>query len=193
MVKRLFLTGPTGVGKSTLLREILGARLAEAGGFVTAAQYGACGELTGFALSPAASAAGVTGFEPECFLDCTRFPPRTDNEVYRTTGVRLLEEAMWYPYALLDEIGGFELIIPQFRTALETLLGSDLPVIGALKTGEEAEALREALGLGEKTCAFSRALRQNLAADPEALVLPVSAPDDDEARAAIESWVRTWL
>ena len=93
----------------------------------------------------------------------------------------------------MDEIGGFELIIPQFRTALETLLGSDLPVIGALKTGEEAEALREALGLGEKTCAFSRALRQNLAADPDALVLPVSAPDDDEARAAIESWVRTWL
>ncbi len=193
MVRRLFLTGPTGSGKSGLLREALGDRLAEAGGFVTQAQFGAYGELAGFALSPAAAAAGFPGFEAERFLDCTRFPPHTDNEVYRGTGVRLLEEAAWYPYALLDEIGGFELIIPQFRTALETLLESDLPVVGALKSEDEAEALRQALGLGDKYSAFSRALRRRLADDPDTLLLPVSAPDDSEARAALERWARAWL
>ncbi len=193
MVKRLFLTGPTGVGKSTLLREVLGGHLAEAGGFVTQAQFGVYGELTGFSLSPAAAAAGFPGFEAERFLDCTRFPPRTDNEVYRTTGVHLLEEAVWYPFALLDELGGFELIIPQFRCALETLLRSDLPVIGALKTEEEAEALREALGLGEKYSAFSRALRRSLANDPEALLIHMAEPGDPGTRAAAENWVHACL
>ena len=103
MEKHLFLTGPTGCGKTTLLRRALGGRLAEAGGLVTQASCGVHGELTGFALSPAASAAGIPGFTPETYLDCTRFPPRADTEVWRGTGVRLLEED---PNARIVEVSG---------------------------------------------------------------------------------------
>lgn len=193
MERRLFLTGPTGSGKSSLLRRALGARLCGAGGFVMRAERGTYGELTGFTLAPAAAAGGVSGFAEERFLDCTRFPPRTDNEVFRTTGVRLLEESAWYPFVLLDEIGGFELVIPQFRTALEALLRSDRPILGALKTAEEAEAMLEALGLGEKARSYVQALHRTLAEAPDARVLTVSGPEDAAALRAVEDWAQAWL
>lgn len=193
MQRHLFLTGPTGCGKSTLLSRALGERLGEAGGFVTQPCLGAYGELIGFTLSPAAAAAGISGFEPERFLDCSSFPPRTDNEVFRTTGVRLLEEASWYPFALLDEIGGFELVIPQFREALEVLLRSPLPIIGALKTPEEAEAMRQALGLGEKFRAYYPALLRLLTEESDTLLLPVSGPEDPAAAEALDDWIQHWL
>ncbi len=189
MEKHLFLTGPTGCGKTTLLRRALGGRLAEAGGLVTQARCGVHGELTGFALSPAASAAGIPGFTPETYLDCTRFPPRADTEVWRGTGVRLLEEARWYPYALLDELGGFEQIVPQFLSALEALLRTDLPVIGALLPTSEALSLRQALELGEKADARFRALRRLLEEDPNARIVEVSGPDDPRAADALRDWV----
>ena len=190
MPRHLFLTGPTGSGKSTLLRSVLGDTLRLAGGFITEAVTGPRGELNGLALSPAAAAGGVAGFEPALFLDCRRFPPRTDNEVFRGTGVRLLQEAPWYPYALLDEIGGFELIIPQFRTALYELLRTDLPLVGALKTPEEADAMRRALGLGDKFSRYESELIRFLKQDKDTLILDVRSPDDAAAAEALMRWRR---
>ena len=193
MPNHLFLTGPVGIGKSTLLRRLLGPELAQAGGFVTEAVYGSYGELTGYALSPAAAVGGVSGFVPERFLDCSSFPPHTDNEVYRTTGVRLLQEAEYYPYALLDEFGGFELQIPQFRTALYELLRSDLPLVGAVKTEEEADAMRQALGLGEKHLGYIRKLHHFLAQDENTKIIIVRGPDDAEAEEALRIWLQDAL
>ena len=192
MERHLFLIGPTGSGKSSLLRRILGAQLAAAGGFVTDSALGAYGELVGFTLSPAAAAAGVAGFVPERYLDCTKFPPRCDNEVFRRTGVRLLEEADCYPFALLDEIGGHELLIPPFREALYALLRSPLPTLGALKTFEEADALRQALGLGRKWLGCRETLDGFLAEDGDCRVIELCA-DPAGAEAAVEAWKNAYL
>ena len=189
MARHLFLTGPTGCGKSTLLRRALGPRLREAGGFVTEAVCGPRGELEAFTLSPAAKAGGVVGFTPERFLDCSHFPPHTDNEVFRRTGVRLLEEAPWYPYALLDEFGGFELIVPQFRTALYALLRAEQPLVGALRTAEEAEAMRQALGLGEKLHGYGEELRRFLRQDDHTQIVELRSPEDPAAAEALAHWV----
>lgn len=193
MNRHLFLAGPTGSGKTTLLRGALGDSLREAGGFVTEAVHGPYGDFNGLALLPAAAAGGVSGFEAEQFLDCRRFPPRTDNEVFRSTGVRLLQEALWYPFALLDEIGGFELIIPQFRTTLYELLRSDLPIIGALKTPEDADAMRQALGLGDKFSRFEDELWQFLRHDKDTQILYVRSLSDEAAAEALAQWKREHL
>ena len=188
MRKKLFLCGPSGCGKTTMIRNALGGKLAEAGGFVTERAVGADGRLLGFDLLPAAAAAGVEGYTPLRFLDYTSEPPKRDNEVFRVEAVRLLQEAEYYSFAVLDEIGGFELVIPQFRAALAELLNSPLPCIGVIKSLEGVEELQLRFGLGERFPALARQLRAALDADGDTLVLDVAARGDRTAEQAVREW-----
>ncbi len=188
MQRRLFLIGPSGCGKSSLIRTVLGEKLAMAGGLATRPSLSADGAFLGFELLPPAALAGVQGLEARRFLYFEGTRALHDNEAYRQYGVRLLQEAAWYPFAVLDELGGFELIIPQFRAALEELLHADLPVLGALKTAEEAELLREALGLGGRMLEQHRLLCEALEQDADTLLLRVDAPGDPGAEEAVRAW-----
>lgn len=188
MEKRLFLTGPAGCGKSQLIRRTLGPRMAQAGGFVTRQALSPDGALLGLDLLPAAAAAGVSGYEPQRFLFFEGIRPKTDNEVYRNLGVQLLQEALYYPFAVLDEFGSFELIIPQFRQALEELLNADLPCLGCLKTPEEAELFRQYLGIGERYTLYNQRLWNALKSDADTSLISMEAPDDPSALKAVEDW-----
>ena len=192
MQKHLFLCGPSGCGKSTLIRNALGASLAGAGGFVTERVSAPDGSLVGFELLPSAAAAGVEGFRPLRFLDYRVDPPAKDNEVFRTEAVRLLQEAAWYPFALLDEFGGFELVIPQFRAALADFLSSPVPCVGVLKTLDGAAELQRRFGLGERYLALARQLHAALRADGDTLVLDVSGRCDAAAERALREWAEQY-
>lgn len=192
MQKKLFLLGPSGCGKTTLIRRVLGDTLAEAGGFVTERVCGADGALIGFDLLPSAAAAGIEGFSAMRFLDYTAEPPKRDNEVFRVEAVRLLQEAEYYPFAVLDEIGGFELVIPQFRAALAAFLSSPVACLGVLKSLENAEELRERFGLGEKYTAMAQRLHEALRADRDTLLLEVSCRGDERARQLVTQWAESW-
>ena len=185
MQRRIFLTGPAGAGKSALIREVLGGKLAEAGGFMTGCA--AQGSLR-FELRPAAAFAGIEVLESGVFLDASVWPPKRDNEVFRELGTRLLEEALWYPFAVVDEIGGYELLIPQFRTALEELLGAEVPLIGALKDSDEAALQGRAFGLGERYGQYVERLHEALRGDPDTLLVPLSGAEDAAARRAVLDW-----
>jgi len=187
--RRLFLTGPSGAGKSRLIRSCLGGALAEAGGFITGPE--APGSLV-FTLRPAAACAGVEGFEAGRFLDASVWPPVRDNEVFRALGARLLREAVCYPFAVADEIGGYELLIPQFRTALEALLQSELPLLGALRTREEALLLGSAFGLGERYAQYVDRLHEALRADPDTLIVALDGASDAAARSAVTDWAAAY-
>ena len=187
MKRHLFLSGAGFSGKSALIREVLGPGLEAAGGFCTELSPTESGGLLGCTLFPAAAAAGAEGFEKELFLDLRTDPVRHDSEVFRGTGVRLLEEAQYYPYAVLDEIGGMDLIIPQFRAALDALLCSEVPILGVVKTKEECENLRRLLGPGERFSAFWDRLYATLAADPYTRIIEVGG-GAETARAAAEAW-----
>ena len=192
MQRRLFLIGPSGCGKTSMIRNALGDKLAEAGGFVTQRALGADGAPLGFDLLPSAAAAGVEGFSPLRFLDYTTDPPTRDNEVFRSEAVRLLQEAEYYPFAVLDEIGGFELVIPQFRAQLAAFLSSSVPCLGVLKAPAGVAELRERFGLGEKYAQLYARLRQVLDADPDTLVLECSGRGENEAERLVREWCRLY-
>lgn len=189
MERHLFITGSMGTDKSKLIRETMGARLMSAGGYITDMAIDENGMLLGLELFPAAAAAGVPGFEGERFLDCRSFPPSHDNEVFRNTGVRLLEEARFYPYAVLDEFGGYETVIPQFRKALSELLMSELPIIGALKPSDEADMMRQSLGLGERVNEHIAQLWELMRNDPDTRIIDLDSCDEAGAESAVLEWI----
>ena len=119
-------------------------------------------------------------------------PPSRDNEVFRTEAVRLLPEAAYYPFSMLDEIGGFELVIPQFREALGVFLSSSSPCIGVVKTLDEAELMRSYLGLGERFSALAQRLHAALEADSDTLVIDVSEQDMGPAEKAVREWAKVY-
>jgi len=189
MQRRLFLTGGSGVGKSTLIRQLLGDKLSAAGGFISQRQLNEDGSLLGYDILPAAAAAGIEGLEGQRFLDYSVQPPRADNEVFRSFGVQLLKEAQYYPFAMLDEIGGYELLIPQFRNALSELLNSDVPIIGVIKGAANARELRRRFHFGSRFTAYTRQLRSALKADPDTLIIDVRRHGDKKAAEAIKRWM----
>ena len=191
MQKKLFFCcSSSGECRKRILQE-LGESLASAGGFITEQAFGDDGALFGLELYPAAAAA-VEGFTGARFLDLTVSPPKTDNEVFRVEAVRLLQEATYYPFAVLDSIGGFELVIPQYREALATFLSSSVPCVGILRSLEEAELMRGFLGLGERYTAFAAKLRSALEANNETLLLDVPGELETDHIAALRQWAEAF-
>ena len=193
MEKHIFLTGPSGCGKSALIRSVLGARLAEAGGFVTERILSPDGRFLGCALSPAAVAGGVEGFAALHFLDCSVFPPKADKEAFRVNAVQLLREAPYYSFSLFDALGGFELVIPQFREALADYLSAGQPCVGALMAEDSVHALRLSLGLGERGEEYSLRLQSALAAAPDTRLLRMGEGQDEAVREVLVQWAAEYV
>lgn len=192
MQKHLFLTGPAGCGKSEAIRETLGAALQGAGGFVTLPQRDEVAYLLRCSLLPAAAAGGVEGFEPLPYLDLTRRPLWHDSEVFRTEGVRLLREAAWYPFTVLDAIGGFELLIPQFREVLAEILSSEQPIVGVLLDRKAAAAMCRRLGLSERVEQNIAQLWRALEADPDTRIAELSGLHRRRTLGLLEQWAEEY-
>ena len=192
MKKHLFLCGSVSRELSALLRAELGPALAAAGGYITETV-----ETPGGAertlLLPAAAAGGVDGFEGRLVYEISDGAARKDNEVFRGEGVRLLQEAAWYPFAVLDRFGGIELVIPQFRGALAELLSSELPLVGVVFGREEALTLGRSLGLGDRFEKLVDRLHEALRGDPETALLSVGAADTENARRLLRQWAQKYV
>ena len=192
MKKHLFLTGPDRWALSELIVRELGDKLSQAGGYMSRRALGDRGQLQALELLPAAALGGVEGFEPETYLRLGA-EPHSDNEVFRQTGTRLLQEATWYPYAVLDAIGGFELVIPQFRAALTELLNAELPLLGVLLSPREAEAQRKLLGLSDRESMNTQQLHRALRADPDTEILDLGGLGGLGAKGKLRRWMEEYL
>lgn len=192
MKKHLFLTGPSGCGKTFLIRKVLGDKAAFAGGFVTERITDTDGSLLGYDLFPAAHAALTGDIDGKRFLDYTQSPPLHDNSVFREYAASLLNESLYYPFIMLDEIGGYEILIPQFREQLSAVLCSDVPCIGVLKGQINAEELKNRLGLGDKFPAMLTQLRSFMEHDEDTLLYEFTDRGDREAEALISQWVNEY-
>ncbi|MCQ2557640.1 MAG: hypothetical protein MJ135_00835 [Oscillospiraceae bacterium] len=183
-MKKLFFTG---TDASSVLFRLLGSRIAEYGGIVFESCESAltCSKCCFY--SPAALA-GIEGIEQWNCVQDTPNGIHWDNEQLRTNGVRLLQEASYYPAALLCGIGKSDLIIPQFRVELESILNSDLPCLGVIAPEADIDLMQGLFGLGEKIALFHSNLLSQLSWAPGTKLLTNCTAEKTEA--AILEWLR---
>lgn len=188
MKRRLFLSGEIGCGKSTLIKQSLGAAAEKAGGFVTI-RIMEDGILKGFELAPAAVLASEReNYERRCFLSFSE-ALRKDDTVFAEYGPELLREAMSAPFAVLDEIGGVELLVTEFWEKLLMFLKSDVPCVGVIKTERAAEQLQNRVPLGDLYEERYGRLRTLLLEDENTKVCSMAGHYDTSAAEAVRSWI----
>ena len=136
--KSLFLTGNSGEGKTTLLFQCLKPYRAVTGGFFSQRLVSESGDTVGFRLASANEE-----WEPKiCYQDglTNIFLKRTKEgivsfpEVFQKEGRELLTNHGDHKLILLDEIGGVELLIPEFMEAVYACLNGPKPCIGVIKS-----------------------------------------------------------
>lgn len=183
MPKHLFLEGPSGIGKSTLLLEELGPLRRQAGGLVSLRLVDRDGCTRAFALaSPSRSPCPVipcSGDVPNVFLERGAEGTVWHAEVFEHAGMELLADAERRNLLVLDEIGGCELLSDAFRSRLLELLGGTVPCIGVLKSVDNAENMARRIGLPSAFLRHYRAFRRRVRSNPSVLLLSLS-PDTRE-------------
>lgn len=184
MKSRLFLTGPSGCGKSTMIRDELGDLVHRAGGFNTIRDRDENGNIRGFEIL---SADGY-GLH-ERFMDLTGPEPVIDLEVFSGAGVDYLRRAGERRFAVLDEIGGVELLNESFMDELARFLRGNQPCIGVMKGSGPAGKLVEFMGLSVRYELARRAMCEFLRSDPNTELIQVTGWDDENARNAVRAWV----
>ena len=187
MRPRLFLSGPSGCGKSTMIRKELGERIRRAGGFVTQRERDENGRVCGFEIRSA------DGYGPrDRFLDLTGEPPRIDLEVFSGVGRDYLRRAREQKFAILDEIGGVELLNDRFMDELARYLRGSQPCIGVMKGPGPAGKLVEMMGLAVRYELARRALYDFLDHDLNTTLIEMTGPEDENALTAVHSWVEEY-
>ena len=181
MRRRLFLTGPIGCGKSTAILTAVGDKLPSFGGFLTKRIRDGKGHAVAFTLC------APDGSREAVFLDCASGTPVIHWEVFQT----LAPELMTGKVLLLDEIGGMELLCPEFMDALNALLETDIPIIGVLKGDTAASAMISRLGLSAEYEAAANSLRHRLSHDENTL-LYTCGQYDPHALELILAWVKEY-
>lgn len=187
MQKHLFIYGSADECTERI-KKSLGAALAGAGGYFIDPVKDADGNIRALELVPAAALAGVEGYERMRFLDLSSSPPVRDNDVFRRAAAGILWESEYFPFSLVCGLGGFELVIPEYRAALGEFLSLPLPCVGTLITEEHAEELRRLLGLGERYSALYRRLRTALENDADTLVTEYGGAEE-----ALSEWKKEYV
>lgn len=178
------MTGPDESGKSDMIRQVLGERLGRAGGFVTVRERDEQGNILGFDLT-AADSSGQSGR----FFEMVNGKPVTHLEVFSQVGVRLLNQAQNRPFAVLDELGGAELLDDGFVQALVRLIKEKTPCIGVVKGLGQPGKIVGVMGLSLRYELARKVLYEFMTRDSDTMVLETTGLDDEEAMDKIRQWV----
>ncbi len=199
MKNKLLLTGEPGLGKSTLIRNVLLPHLDKVCGFFVQRVLASSGRA-GFSFLPLGAAEDyslnreVEWTEEEGYVFLSRGPegkwqvhPRAFDDFAREWLARWPAEGR--KLILMDEIGGVEVRSPRFFFSLERLLRGEMAVLGVLKSYENIGKMKEqVLDAGERDgihAAFSRMV----AATPRLIVRGINRENYPSVRKEVLDFV----
>ena len=125
MTRHLFLTGPKGVGKSTLLRDFLARETGRLGGFFTVKHRGSVYLLR----AGTGEAPDAENFLFRC--GCGGDPGRFD-----ALGCAALTDTEGCSLLVMDELGPHEAQAVRFQAAVFRALEGEIPILGVLQQAD---------------------------------------------------------
>ncbi len=135
--KNLLLTGPPRIGKTTVIRAVVGELEVDVGGFYTA-EVRRDGERIGFDIVDMRGGSSIlarVGFESPYIVGKYGI----NREGLERVGVRALERAITRSrLIIMDEIGRMELCSESFRNSVIRALDSPIPVLGTIQDRSNA-------------------------------------------------------
>ena len=158
MTRHLFLTGPKGVGKSTLLRDFLARETGRLGGFFTVKHRGSVYLLR----------AG-TGEAPDAENFLFRCGCGGDPDRFDALGCAALADTEGCSLLVMDELGPHEAQAVRFQAAVSRALEGGTPILGVLQQAD-SDFLRR------------------VACHPQVTVLTVTEDNRDSLGAALRHW-----
>ncbi|MEG0157688.1 MAG: nucleoside-triphosphatase, partial [Anaerovoracaceae bacterium] len=190
-MKHLFFEGPMKEGKSTYIRQLIKDKLNLCGGFASQRLLDEEGAIVGYRVVPAKEALEIERvYTPD--LDnvfrlfkenCTVNAP----EVFYEGCMNYLRDQEGKQFMLLDEIGGMELLVPQFRKALDEILGGGLPCIGVIKSHENVRHMCRRSPDAERCIALNDALHQEIKENFGGEI--ISFVRGEDYRCQVEAWL----
>ena len=187
------MEGPSGVGKTTALLGELRELLPVTGGFGTCRLFDEKGIQRGFCHVAANELEGPYGEYrqglPGMFIENGDGVFRFNKDFFRTTTLDMIKDDPRKKLYLLDEIGGTELLVPEFVDAIKHRLDSDVPCIGVWKaSGNSMHMKRELCPGHEYDEAYSK-LYGYINAHPNVTLLEVPERSGTRMREAVREWI----
>ena len=150
MSRHLFIKGYSQIGKSTLLLDCIRDYKKDCGGFLSQRLLDKEGVTMGFRLISIEEASSTScrynPTLPNIFLEKTANGWIKNEDVFRTYGVELLKKSKDKTLIIMDEIGGMEIYVPEFKAAVYELLDSNKSCIGILKSQRNYKAMGKEIG-----------------------------------------------
>lgn len=191
-MKNLFLEGPSRIGKTGLILDMLGEKICEAGGFSTVRLRYPDRSIAGYRVKEPSTMTspdedyreGLTNV----FMHFTPDRRFIDETVFVRFAGAALSEAGSHRFLVMDEFGGVELVDRSFTDALKSVIVSDRPVIGVIKNREHAVRLMEKAGTGAGLLSLYDPLRGFIESS-DSMILNMQDAGASAAALLIRKWM----
>lgn len=194
MGKSLFLTGDSGEGKTTLLFECLKPFRAATGGFYSQRLIDEKGDTAGFRLASVKEEWSPTACYREgltnIFLRRTKEGMVSFPEVFQKEGRRLLSVQGDDKFILMDEIGGVELLIPEFMEVVHDCMKGPVPCIGVIKSRKNYALMMSRNGGNPSASHLRDELEEAVLNNQNNQLLTFSRKDEEAVRKKILKYIR---
>lgn len=112
-----------------------------------------------------------------------------DLRIFQTTAITLLNEKT--PLKCLDEIGGTELLVPEFLNTLYTLLKSDICCVGVIKSPQNLTSMMTRVEMKRQEAISLQKLHKDMTQQFHSVIVELTAFNREEVKLALKNFLKT--
>jgi len=195
--RHIFLKGPSGAGKTSLLLKCIAPYRRYVGGFITQRLVNSSGETEGFSIQPlenvTESVIPYADTVQNVFIQKNTDGWKKNTDLLVNSCISLISSARRAHKKLLvlDEIGGIESDTPEFTAFLGSLLQSNVHCIGVLKMKENMNSMQEHFPIHNTLKDARSLIEEDLTEKWNCKLLSFSRENSAQIESVLSSFIRS--